>query len=134
MPSVCKYAHIGVKSAGAYTLRTPDHQTTALGILSEDCLTINVYRPSGLAANAKLPVVSIVMQECVFTGLDAQLLVAFLDVSWFPDRTVERPSQSSYSYGGGFDGGAASIFNASALVAQSVARVFRFLLNLFLEI
>ncbi|KAJ6615101.1 esterase 1 [Mycena sp. CBHHK59/15] len=58
-----------------------------LAAMSEDCLTINVFRPSGTPANAKLPVVS--------------------------------PHQV---YGGGFDGGAATIFNASGIVAQSVAR------------
>ncbi|CAA7263293.1 unnamed protein product [Cyclocybe aegerita] len=52
---------------------------------SEDCLTINVYRPSGTKANAKLPVLF-------------------------------------WTYGGGFQNGLASIYNASAIVAQSVAR------------
>ncbi|KAF8152915.1 extracellular triacylglycerol lipase precursor [Crassisporium funariophilum] len=52
---------------------------------SEDCLTINVYRPSGLKANAKLPVLF-------------------------------------WTYGGGFQDGAALIYNGSAIVAQSVAR------------
>ncbi|KAF8802044.1 extracellular triacylglycerol lipase precursor [Phlegmacium glaucopus] len=52
---------------------------------SEDCLTINVYRPRGLKSNAKLPVLF-------------------------------------WTYGGGFDAGEASIYNGSAIVAQSVAR------------
>ncbi|KXN91359.1 Lipase 1 [Leucoagaricus sp. SymC.cos] len=51
----------------------------------EDCLTINVLRPSSLAQNAKLAV-----------------------LFWV--------------YGGGFQGGASSKFNGSAIVAQSVAR------------
>ncbi|KAG7090605.1 hypothetical protein E1B28_009707 [Marasmius oreades] len=53
--------------------------------MSEDCLTINVFRPSGISENAKLPV-------------------------FF------------WTYGGGFQDGAANIYNASAIVAQSVAR------------
>ncbi|KAJ6606213.1 esterase 1 [Mycena vulgaris] len=56
---------------------------------SEDCLTINLLRPAGTSANAKLPVVGF----------------KFL-----------------YVYGGGFVGGSASMFNASAIVAQSMAR------------
>ncbi|KAF4613207.1 hypothetical protein D9613_010914 [Agrocybe pediades] len=57
----------------------------SLATLSEDCLTINVYRPSGIKQNAKLPVLF-------------------------------------WTYGGGFQDGMASTFNASAIVAQSVAR------------
>ncbi|PPQ65131.1 hypothetical protein CVT24_003221 [Panaeolus cyanescens] len=52
---------------------------------SEDCLTINVFRPSGLPKNARLPVLF-------------------------------------WTYGGGFQQGASSIYNGSAIVAQSVAR------------
>ncbi|PPQ91996.1 hypothetical protein CVT25_004652 [Psilocybe cyanescens] len=52
---------------------------------SEDCLTINVFRPSGVKSNAKLPVLF-------------------------------------WTYGGGFEDGQASIYNGSAIVAQSVAR------------
>ncbi|KAJ6552243.1 esterase 1, partial [Mycena vulgaris] len=51
-----------------------------LSAMSEDCLTINILRPSGIPANAKLPVVS------------------------------------------AFDSGSSMIFNASGIVAQSVAR------------
>ncbi|KAE9397249.1 esterase 1 [Gymnopus androsaceus JB14] len=54
-----------------------------LSEISEDCLTINVFRPSGVMANASLP--------C---------------------RT----------YGGGFYMGSSTQYNASAIVAQSVAR------------
>ena len=32
--------------------------------VSEDCLTINVYRPSGVKSNAKLPVVSKHKRSC----------------------------------------------------------------------
>ncbi|KAJ7131214.1 esterase 1 [Mycena epipterygia] len=56
-----------------------------LDALSEDCLTINVLRPTGIPANAKLPVMF-------------------------------------WTYGGGFDMGVSSTFNASAIVAQSVVR------------
>ncbi|KAJ3515853.1 hypothetical protein NLJ89_g1493 [Agrocybe chaxingu] len=52
---------------------------------SEDCLTINVYRPRDTPANAKLPVLF-------------------------------------WTYGGGFQSGQSSIYNGSAIVAQSVAR------------
>ncbi|KAJ7584694.1 extracellular triacylglycerol lipase precursor [Mycena floridula] len=54
-------------------------------LLSEDCLRINVFRPSGIDANAALPVLF-------------------------------------WTYGGGFTAGDSSIYNASAIVAQSVAR------------
>ncbi|ESK84656.1 extracellular triacylglycerol lipase precursor [Moniliophthora roreri MCA 2997] len=60
----------------------PGQPVTAV---SEDCLTINVFRPSGISADAKLPVLF-------------------------------------WTYGGGFQGGAASIYNASAIVATGVAR------------
>ncbi|KAF5350557.1 hypothetical protein D9756_008575 [Leucocoprinus leucothites] len=53
--------------------------------VSEDCLTINILRPSNVTPHAKLPV-----------------------LFWV--------------YGGGFQGGVSSIFNASLIVAQSVAR------------
>ncbi|KAJ7136677.1 extracellular triacylglycerol lipase precursor [Mycena epipterygia] len=56
-----------------------------LDTLSEDCLTINVLRPAGTPANAKLPVMF-------------------------------------WTYGGGFDQGVSSLYNASVIVAQSVAR------------
>ncbi|TFK31315.1 extracellular triacylglycerol lipase precursor [Crucibulum laeve] len=59
--------------------------STSVGAVSEDCLTINVFRPSGLPANAKLPVLF-------------------------------------WTYGGSFTSGAATIYNGSAIVAQSVAR------------
>uniref|UniRef100_A0A8H7XT35 Carboxylic ester hydrolase n=1 Tax=Psilocybe cubensis TaxID=181762 RepID=A0A8H7XT35_PSICU len=60
-------------------------QSSSVTEFSEDCLTINVYRPSGLKSNAKLPILF-------------------------------------WTYGGGFDAGEASIYNGSAIVAQSVAR------------
>lgn len=53
---------------------------------SEDCLTLNVFRPSSTASNAKLPV-----------------------MVWI--------------FGGGFNQGFSSQFNASAIIAQSVTRV-----------
>ncbi|KAJ7850274.1 extracellular triacylglycerol lipase precursor [Mycena olivaceomarginata] len=53
--------------------------------MSEDCLTINVLRPTGTPTNAKLPVMF-------------------------------------WTYGGGFYSGFSEIYNASSLVAQSVAR------------
>ncbi|KAF8993119.1 extracellular triacylglycerol lipase precursor [Hymenopellis radicata] len=55
--------------------------------ISEDCLTINVLRPSGISANASLPVLF-------------------------------------WAYGGGFLAGASSMFNGSAIVAQSVLRAW----------
>ncbi|KAJ7105293.1 extracellular triacylglycerol lipase precursor [Mycena epipterygia] len=58
---------------------------TSLDALSEDCLTINILRPAGTPANAKLPVMF-------------------------------------WTYGGGFDEGVSSIYNGSAIVAQSVIR------------
>ncbi|KAF8868318.1 Alpha/Beta hydrolase protein [Mucidula mucida] len=53
--------------------------------ISEDCLTLNIFRPSGIAANASLPVLF-------------------------------------WTYGGSFLSGASSIYNGSAIVAQSVLR------------
>ncbi|PFH50828.1 hypothetical protein AMATHDRAFT_3565 [Amanita thiersii Skay4041] len=54
-------------------------------LMSEDCLTINVLRPSGLSPHAKLPVLF-------------------------------------WTYGGGFQVGASSLFNGSTIVARSVSR------------
>ena len=71
---------------------------------SEDCLTINVFRPSGLKSNAKLPVVS-----CPFSR---------------PFSSSNKLSfQLFWTYGGGFDAGASSLYNGSGIVGQSVARV-----------
>ncbi|KAJ7130370.1 extracellular triacylglycerol lipase precursor [Mycena epipterygia] len=56
-----------------------------LATSSEDCLTINVWRPAGTLATAKLPVML-------------------------------------WTYGGGFTQGVSSMYNASAIVAQSVLR------------
>ena len=71
---------------------------------SEDCLTINVFRPSGLFTNASLPVL---FWTCVF--------IRFLTHIVAP-RSVLR-------YGGAFIAGSALLFNGSAIVAHSVARV-----------
>ena len=54
--------------------------------VSEDCLTLNVFRPASIPSNAALPV-----------------------MVWI--------------YGGGFLQGFTSLYNASAIVAQSVLRV-----------
>ncbi|KAK0460642.1 extracellular triacylglycerol lipase precursor [Desarmillaria tabescens] len=56
-----------------------------LGALSEDCLTINIFRPKGTSSKDLLPVMF-------------------------------------WTYGGGFYVGAASFYNGSNIVAQSVAR------------
>ncbi|KAL0062523.1 hypothetical protein AAF712_010562 [Marasmius tenuissimus] len=63
---------------------TPKHPFSQM---SEDCLTINVFRPSGIcdSKNPTLPVLF-------------------------------------WTYGGGFQGGLANDYNASAIVAQSVSR------------
>ncbi|KIK65979.1 hypothetical protein GYMLUDRAFT_158288 [Collybiopsis luxurians FD-317 M1] len=53
--------------------------------LSEDCLTINIFRPSGTTASSSLPVMF-------------------------------------WTYGGGFQQGSGTMYNGSAIVAQSVAR------------
>ncbi|KAF8890731.1 Alpha/Beta hydrolase protein [Infundibulicybe gibba] len=55
-------------------------------LVSEDCLTLNVFRPVGLHANASIPI-----------------------LFWI--------------YGGGFVMGASSLFNGTAIVSHSVARV-----------
>ncbi|KAK0454485.1 extracellular triacylglycerol lipase precursor [Armillaria borealis] len=54
-------------------------------VMSEDCLTVNIFRPAGLASEASLPVMF-------------------------------------WTFGGGLIKGASSSYNASAIVAQSVAR------------
>ncbi|KAJ7239771.1 esterase 1 [Mycena haematopus] len=56
-----------------------------LADMSEDCLTINVFRPSGIPDDVKLPVLV-------------------------------------WTYGGSLTMGAASLYNGSAIVAQSIAR------------
>ena len=57
-----------------------------IGLISEDCLTLNIFRPAGVAAGAGLPV-------------------------------------AAWIYGGGFVSGQTSIYNATEIVVQSVARV-----------
>ena len=54
--------------------------------VSEDCLTLNVFRPSGVSTSAALPV-----------------------MVWV--------------YGGGFERGSASMFDANQIISQSVTRV-----------
>ncbi|KAJ7870445.1 esterase 1 [Mycena leptocephala] len=63
--------------------------------MSEDCLTINVLRPSGISADAKLP------------------------VSYYYNAVR---SIIQIRYGGGFDAGYSRLYNGSGIVAQSVAR------------
>ena len=53
---------------------------------SEDCLTLNIFRPAGANATSSLPV-----------------------MVWI--------------YGGGFQEGETSVYNASGIIAQSVDRV-----------
>ncbi|KAJ7700487.1 extracellular triacylglycerol lipase precursor [Mycena rosella] len=67
-----------------------------VGTMSEDCLTINIYRPTGTPADAKLPVV---------------------DFNFSPHLAGRLTT-----YSGGFDSGLSTIFNGSGIVAQSVAR------------
>ncbi|KIJ33952.1 hypothetical protein M422DRAFT_264091 [Sphaerobolus stellatus SS14] len=62
-------------------------------LASEDCLTINVYRPTGVKSKSKLPVII------------------------FRDTLIW-----DFSYGGGFHNGVSSIYNTSAIVVTSVAR------------
>ncbi|KXN82865.1 Lipase 2 [Leucoagaricus sp. SymC.cos] len=83
-PPVLK-THLDVNSFGASNYGPGCLQPQAAFPISEDCLTINILRPSSLPQNAKLPV-----------------------LFWV--------------YGGGFQEGVSSIFNGSAIVAQSVAR------------
>ncbi|KAF5325129.1 hypothetical protein D9619_009956 [Psilocybe cf. subviscida] len=59
--------------------------STNITQISEDCLTINVFRPAGIPPGAKLPVLF-------------------------------------WTYGGSFVNGASFIYNASAIVAQSIVR------------
>lgn len=86
---------------------------------SEDCLTINVFRPSNLGPEAKLPVVRPVNLSC----LQYRLLtfVAILDVCI--SACPEDRHLTKNSYGGGFQDGASSMFNGSLIVDRSVARV-----------
>ncbi|KAJ7923315.1 extracellular triacylglycerol lipase precursor [Mycena leptocephala] len=72
------------------------------GSMSEDCLTINVLRPTGTPTNAKLPVAS-------------------FDLTW-RNRLFTDVHKMFWTYGGGFEIGFAEITNGSSLVAQSVAR------------
>ena len=68
------------------TLRDVVFQSTVTGLSSEDCLTLNVFRPAGTSVSAALPV-----------------------MVWI--------------YGGGFQEGQTSIYNATEMIVQSVARV-----------
>ncbi|THU99545.1 esterase 1 [Dendrothele bispora CBS 962.96] len=70
-------------SYGAACLQLPS--SSVLVPMSEDCLTVNVFRPSGTPAGANLPVMF-------------------------------------WTYGGGFDAGVSAIYNATAIVGQSLVR------------
>jgi len=71
---------------------------------SEDCLTINVLRPSGLSNHAPLPVM---FWTYVFVHFLTHIVA-----SW-----------SILRYGGGSIEGSASLYDGSAIVAHSVTRV-----------
>lgn len=93
--------------------------------MSEDCLTINVFRPSGLKSNAKLPVVSLIIvirgHDLIPQLLCIQSYFGRKQTKWFNFTTSDGSFISRY--GGGFQSGASLIYNASAIVAQSVIRV-----------
>lgn len=86
---------------------------------SEDCLTVNVFRPSNLRPGTKLPVVCpgeclsmiSITQSCSYSGRRCRPM------------PLEPKSDLRYSYGGGYQSGTSSIYNGSLIVAQSVARV-----------
>lgn len=87
--------------------------------MSEDCLTINILRPSGISSNSRLPVVSVSSYRCK-VGSQAK--------HSYSGRMSQRKGASIFlnmnsSYGGSFDRGASAPFNGSAIVAQSIARV-----------
>ncbi|KAJ7151364.1 esterase 1 [Mycena crocata] len=69
-------------------------------VVSEDCLTVNIVRPAGSLPNASLPVVSAI----------ASSYLHYKEIQMF------------WIYGGGFIRGGAAQYDASAIVAQSVAR------------
>ena len=81
-----------------------DSEGISSDIQSEDCLTINVFRPSGLSNNASLPV----------------LFWTYVFVH-FPTHIVA--SRSVLRHGGGFIARSALLYNGSGIVAHSVARV-----------
>jgi hypothetical protein len=95
--------------------------------ISEDCLTINVFRPSNIRTEAKLPVVSIAFYKS--RPLSVTLVVpiaAILDVSVHPNSNIVSVWRIS-RYGGGFESGSSSMFNGSFIVSRSVDRVSRYM-------
>lgn len=76
--------------------------------MSEDCLTVNVFRPIGLNESSRLPVM-VWVYGGGFLGTSS-LLITIFDDHW---RSIDSICVD----------GAASTFNASGLVGQSILRV-----------
>lgn len=72
--------------------------------LSEDCLTISIFRPAGLSSKDKLPVV----MPTVLEG-SMESLICLLQLFW--------------TYGGAFVIGSSNMYDGANLVTRSVARV-----------
>ena len=73
---------------------------------SEDCLTLNVFRPSGIDVNSSLPVMVWIYGD------------GFLSAWWW--RGCPYVPETSHL---NLIDGESSLYNGTALVAQSVARV-----------
>src|SRR5579863_9463750 len=71
--------------------------------MSEDCLTLNIFRPPSIDVNSSLPVMA-----WIYGG-------GFMSVWWMP---LCSPKLTLL-----FIAGASSLYDGSALVEQSVARV-----------
>ncbi|KAJ6504351.1 extracellular triacylglycerol lipase precursor [Mycena vitilis] len=85
VPKILQPGAFNASTFGPACLQTAVSYSVTPDSMSEDCLTINILRPTGTAANASLPVMF-------------------------------------WTYGGGYNAGFSELYNASSLVAQSVAR------------
>lgn len=84
-PVLKKEIDSGTFDASNFKAACLQPRSPAVPLVSEDCLTINVFRPANLSESAGLPVLF-------------------------------------WTYGGGFQEGASSIYNGSAIVAQAMER------------
>ncbi|TEB14210.1 alpha/beta-hydrolase, partial [Coprinellus micaceus] len=73
------------RDAGAHSNELADPTT-----LSEDCLTINVFRPAGVSSKEKLPVVNLTVLDKTNRVTNMHTLLVVLDIwRWFHHRILQ---------------------------------------------